>query len=117
MLYAFDLLVLDGHDLRPWKLEGRRDLLRSLVNSASRSAFLSQEFKGDGPTIFAHACKHDLVGISPSGDQPLNKTRTYLYSQGWLVANYIVSLPMRLGSAGLTRFDAGYSKNAGRAPA
>ena len=78
MLYAFDLLFLDGHDLQPWKLEGRRDSLRSLVNLASRSAFLSQEFEGDWPTIFAHACKHDLEGIASKRRPALEQNKNIL---------------------------------------
>ena len=63
VLYAFDLLFLDGHDLRPWKLEGRRDALESILDHTSRTVMLSEEIEGDGPTIWAHACRHGLEGI------------------------------------------------------
>ena len=51
VLYAFDLLFLDGHNLRPWKLKGRRDALESVIDLASRTVMLSEEIEGDGPTI------------------------------------------------------------------
>ena len=63
MLYAFDLLFLDGHDLRPWKLGGKGDALKSILDHTSRTVMLSEEIEGDGPTIWAHACRHELEGI------------------------------------------------------
>ena len=76
VLYAFDLLFLDGHDLRPWKLEGRRDALESVMDFTSRTIMLSEEIEGDGPTIFKHACDHGLEGIvSKRRDAPYRSGR------------------------------------------
>ena len=76
VLYAFDLLFLDGHDLRPWKLEGRRDALELIMDFNSRTVLLSEEIEGDGPTIFKHACDHGLEGIvSKRRDAPYRSGR------------------------------------------
>ncbi len=76
VLYAFDLLFLDAHDLRPWKLEERRDALESIVDLASPTVMLSEEIEGDGPTIWAHACRHGLEGIvSKRRDAPYRSGR------------------------------------------
>lgn len=64
MLFAFDLLFLDGHDLRSWKLENRRDALETVLAPPSQTLMLSKEVEGDGPTIFRHACEHGLEGIT-----------------------------------------------------
>lgn len=75
-LYAFDLLFLDGHDLRDWKLENRRDALESIIGTSDWPLLLSEEIEGDGPTIFAHACKHRLEGIvSKRRDAPYRSGR------------------------------------------
>ena len=62
--YAFDLLHLDGRDLRPEPLESRRAALRALLPSrATARVRLSAPLEGDGPAVFAAACKHGLEGI------------------------------------------------------
>ncbi|MFL5428140.1 MAG: DNA ligase D [Myxococcales bacterium] len=43
VLFAFDLLRLDGEDLRPRPIEQRRDLLRSLLSNAPPSIRVSEE--------------------------------------------------------------------------
>lgn len=73
--YAFDLLFLDGHDLRSWRLENRRDALESIIGTAEWPLLLSEEIEGDGPTIFSHACRHGLEGI-------VSKRRDAAYRSG-----------------------------------
>lgn len=76
VLFAFDLLFLDGHDLRSWKLEGRRDAQESLIEPGSRRVMLSEELEGDGRTIWAHACRYGLEGIvSKRRDAPYRSGR------------------------------------------
>ena len=69
-LYAFDLLELDGHDLRrePW--EARRDALASLLRGAAHDTGVGQGIRlsehldgADGEIVFRHACKLGLEGI------------------------------------------------------
>ncbi len=59
---AFDLLNLDGDDLRQRPLEERREALAQLVAGIDGIQF-SQAFAGDGAIVFAHACKLGLEGI------------------------------------------------------
>jgi bifunctional non-homologous end joining protein LigD len=67
-LYAFDLLMLDGEDLRSQRLDVRRgrlaDLLRvsDMLAGSTDAIRLSEAIERDGPTIFAHACRLGLEG-------------------------------------------------------
>ena len=63
-LYAFDLLHLDGHDLRPRTLLERRAQLERLVlaDAESRIQF-SEQFDGDGATLFKACAELALEGI------------------------------------------------------
>src|SRR5215510_7627322 len=56
-LYAFDLLELDGEDLRRDPLEVRKATLRSMLAKAGLGLRFNEHLEGDGPTVFAHACK------------------------------------------------------------
>jgi bifunctional non-homologous end joining protein LigD len=56
VLIAFDLLELDGDDLRPMPIEGRKHKLAQLVRNAGAGLHLSEHLHGDGTEIFEHAC-------------------------------------------------------------
>jgi bifunctional non-homologous end joining protein LigD len=62
-LYAFDLIELNGDDLRRDPLEVRKATLASIVAKARPGIRLNEHMEGDGPTVFAHACKMGLEGI------------------------------------------------------
>ena len=62
-LCAFDLLELDGQDLRRDPLEVRKATLASIVAKAQPGIRFNEHIEGDGPTVFAHACKLGLEGI------------------------------------------------------
>jgi bifunctional non-homologous end joining protein LigD len=62
-LYAFDLIELNGDDLRRDPLEVRKATLASIVAKASPGLRFNEHMEGDGPTVFAHACKMGLEGI------------------------------------------------------
>jgi bifunctional non-homologous end joining protein LigD len=62
-LYAFDLIELDGDDLRRDPLEVRKATLRSVLAKAALDVRFNEHIEGDGPTVFAHACKMGLEGI------------------------------------------------------
>ena len=62
-LYAFDLIELNGDDLRRDPLEVRKATLRSMQAKAGLGLRLNEHMEGDGPTVFAHACKLGLEGI------------------------------------------------------
>jgi bifunctional non-homologous end joining protein LigD len=62
-LYTFDLLELDGIDLRREAWETRRTTLASLLRKAVDGIRLSEHIQGtDGFTIFGHACRMGLEG-------------------------------------------------------
>ncbi|MBP2527903.1 bifunctional non-homologous end joining protein LigD [Rhizobium sp. PvP099] len=63
VLYAFDLLYLDGHDISMLSLEERRVLLDPLLESASGAIRLSEMFDTDGACLFASAAELGLEGI------------------------------------------------------
>jgi ATP-dependent DNA ligase len=62
-LYAFDLIELDGDDLRRDPLEVRKATLASVLAKAGPGIRFNEHMEGDGPTVFAHACKLGLEGI------------------------------------------------------
>jgi bifunctional non-homologous end joining protein LigD len=83
-LYAFDLLELDGQDLRREPLETRKATLASVLAKAGPGIRFNEHIEGDGPTVFAHACKMGLEGIvSKRKDSPYRSGR----SPDWLKMN------------------------------
>jgi bifunctional non-homologous end joining protein LigD len=62
-LYAFDLIELNGDDLRHDPLEVRKATLASVLAKAGPGIRFNEHIEGDGPTVFAHACKLRLEGI------------------------------------------------------
>ncbi len=63
MLLAFDLLELDGEDLRRVPLEQRKRQLVKLVRRPQAGIVVNEVFEGDGDILFAHACKLGCEGI------------------------------------------------------
>ena len=65
ILYTFDLLHLDGKDLRQETLSDRRAKLKNLVgvDAESRIQF-SEEFNGDGAALFKACAQRELEGIA-----------------------------------------------------
>jgi len=64
-LYAFDLLYLNGHDLRELPLIQRKQLLRELIPGADEDGLLlySEHIVGHAREVFRHACQHGMEGI------------------------------------------------------
>jgi bifunctional non-homologous end joining protein LigD len=62
-LYAFDLIELNGDDLRRDPLQVRKATLRSMLAKAGLGLRYNEHLESDGPTVFAHACKMGLEGI------------------------------------------------------
>jgi bifunctional non-homologous end joining protein LigD len=63
MLYAFDLLELDGEDLRGLPLSDRKKRLGRLVGKRRVGIVLSNHTDEDGTMLFLQACKLGLEGI------------------------------------------------------
>jgi bifunctional non-homologous end joining protein LigD len=63
ILQAFDLLELDGEDLRPLPLGKRKDRLARLLARVRVGIALNQHTDDNGAVVFLHACKMGLEGI------------------------------------------------------
>jgi bifunctional non-homologous end joining protein LigD len=63
ILIAFDLLELDGNDLRREPLEVRKQTLASLLRGCLPGVQFNQHLTHRGDIVFAHACKTGLEGI------------------------------------------------------
>jgi bifunctional non-homologous end joining protein LigD len=62
-LYAFDLLELDGTDLRREPIETRKATLAKLLRNAQIGLQLNEHIAEPGDVVFRHACKLGLEGI------------------------------------------------------
>jgi bifunctional non-homologous end joining protein LigD len=63
LLIAFDLIELDGEDLRRMPIEQRKHTLAKLVCRPHAGIVLNEVFEGDGDVLFTHACKLGCEGI------------------------------------------------------
>lgn len=73
VMVAFDLLYLNGYDLRKLPLIERKAHLKKLV--AKTDIQFSESFEVNGPEMFAHACKVGLEGV-------VSKVRDSAYASG-----------------------------------
>ena len=76
VLYAFDVLWLDGKDLRPLPLIERKRLLRSIVPEQPSVMLYAEHIERDGIEFFRLACEQDLEGI-------VAKLRHGAYGENW----------------------------------
>ena len=75
VMVAFDLLYLNGYDLRALPLIERKALLKKLVDGTQIQ--FSESFDIDGPEMLKHACKLGLEGVvSKVRDSRYNSGRT-----------------------------------------
>jgi bifunctional non-homologous end joining protein LigD len=78
VFFAFDLLHLDGYDLRPLPLLQRKEALAALLAGQPKEGTirLSDHVEGSGEAFFRHACDFGLEGIiSKRGDLPYRSGR------------------------------------------
>jgi bifunctional non-homologous end joining protein LigD len=61
VMVAFDLLYLNGYDLRKLPLFERKALLKKII--AKTDIQLSESFEVDGREMYTHACKTGLEGV------------------------------------------------------
>ncbi|TYL96661.1 DNA ligase [Bradyrhizobium rifense] len=73
VLVAFDLLYLNGRDLRKLPLLHRKAELKKIV--AGTDVQFSESFEIEGQDMFAHACKVGLEGV-------VSKVRDSVYASG-----------------------------------
>jgi bifunctional non-homologous end joining protein LigD len=62
-LCAFDLIEIDGNDLRWRPLEDRKSLLKSLIGNKQPGIAFNKHFEIEGSVLFYHACKLGCEGI------------------------------------------------------
>ena len=60
---AFDLLELDGQDLRREPIEKRKELLAGLLSGSQISLVFNECFEEDGEIVFREACRLGCEGI------------------------------------------------------
>ena len=76
VFFAFDLMYLDGRDLRDRPQAERKERLRGLLGE-SETVFFSAHFEGRGPQVFEAACAQGMEGIiSKQADAPYRSART-----------------------------------------
>ena len=73
VMVAFDLLYLNGYDLRKLPLIERKTHLKKIIDGTDLQ--FSESFEVDGPDMFAHACKVGLEGV-------VSKVRDSRYASG-----------------------------------
>lgn len=92
ILYAFDLLYLNGHDLRPTSCEERRLILEDELLQPPPAIRLSEDVEADGVAFLQQACATGLQGI-------IAKRRSASYRSGrggeWLKIKCVQSEELR----------------------
>ncbi len=122
--YAFDLLHLDGYDLRAVPLRERKAVLEQLLTRAGGPLRFSGHFNEVGTMVLRHACRLSLEGIvSKVADAPYREGR----GSGWIkskcsarqefvIGGYVPSSTMRqaVGSLVLGVYDGEALTHVGR---
>jgi ATP-dependent DNA ligase len=97
ILCAFDLLGVDGRDLRDEPIEERKAELARLLVDCRPALALNRVFEGPGPVVFEHACKLGCEGI-------VSKRPGSRYARGrssnWLTVKNPGALAVRPGHEG-----------------
>jgi bifunctional non-homologous end joining protein LigD len=77
-LYAFDIMALEGDDLRSLPLHLRKEKLARLLARRLEGIFVSDYEQGEiGPDLFLQACKFGLEGmVSKRRDRPYQAGRS-----------------------------------------
>ncbi|MCA9214579.1 MAG: DNA ligase D, partial [Planctomycetales bacterium] len=109
--YLFDLLYLNGFDVRSAKLLDRKQLLKQVIGENANGGRLlySEHLVGNGPVVFQQACKLGTEGIvSKRSDSRYASGRTTnwlktkcLMSDDFVVAGYTLPSKNRKGIGAL----------------
>ena len=98
IFYAFDILCLDGYDLRLAPLVARKSALEAIIIAPGPVRY-SEHFEEDGPRLLSHVCRLGLEGVvSKIRDAPYRSGRlkSWIKSkcsnrQEFVVAGYVPS--------------------------
>ncbi|MGX9115304.1 DNA ligase D [Mesorhizobium sp. BHbsci] len=122
--YVFDLLHLDGYDLRDVALITRKELLEKIIGGDNVIISYSGHFEENGALVLQHACRLSLEGVvSKLRDAPYRSGRSKNWvkskcsaRQEFVVAGYVPSTTSRnaIGSLILGVYDDGKLHYVGR---
>jgi bifunctional non-homologous end joining protein LigD len=109
VLYAFDLMYFDGHDLTGTELSVRRHLLGDLLDGVDSAIQFSHDVSGDPDELLANACSLGLEGIiAKHRDRPYHSGRSgdwlkikCIQSESFMVVGYEQSSVARGGIGSL----------------
>ncbi|AMS41138.1 ATP-dependent DNA ligase [Aminobacter aminovorans] len=96
VFYAFDLLLIGDDDIRGWRCEDRRSLLRDTLGAPSQEVRFSDDYDGSGAELFAKVAELEVEGVVSkrrasrykSGDsRDWLKTKTYAFKE-FVVVGY-----------------------------
>ena len=74
--YAFDLLALDGKDMRSQPLADRKAALGKLLRKAKPGIRYSEHLTGDGAEIFAHAASSERASSASGSTRRIGRARS-----------------------------------------
>jgi bifunctional non-homologous end joining protein LigD len=122
--FAFDLLYLDGTDMRGAALVDRKAALARLLAGAHEPLRLSEHFDEDGEIVLRHACRLSLEGVvskRESSSYRSGRGRDWIKSkcgdrQEFVIGGFTRSSTSdgAIGSLALGVFDAGKLRYVGR---
>lgn len=122
--YAFDLLYLDGQDLRKVALKDRKALLQTLLQGSDRRLRFSEHFSEAGGLVLDHACRLSLEGVvSKREDSPYSSGRSGRWikskcseRQEFVIGGYAPSSTSKtaIGSLALGVYEDGGLRHVGR---
>ncbi len=121
--YVFDLLFLDGEDLRAEPLVERKERLKALIGAHGKGVLrFSEHFTEPGPAVFRHACRMGVEGVvSKRADAPYRSGRGGEWvkakctkRQEFLILGY---LPSDKTGRGIRSLMVGYNENGEIKPA
>jgi bifunctional non-homologous end joining protein LigD len=122
--YVFDLLFLDGYDLRALALTERKEILEQIVGPEPGAIRYSSHFNQNGDLVLRHACRLSLEGVvSKLRDAPYRSGRgkSWLKSkcsarQEFVIAGYVPSTTSRsaIGSLVLGAYEGEKLHHVGR---
>ena len=124
VFYAFDLLYLDGYDLRASPLIVRKEVLAQLIGEGDGLLRYSTHFFEGGDLILRHACRLSLEGVVSKlkeGPYRSGRGKSWVKSkcskrQEFIIAGYVPSTTSRksIGSLVLAYYEGSELKHAGR---
>ncbi len=109
ILYAFDLIYLDGHDLRGVEYRSRRHVLEDTLDGKDGAIRLSETLDAEPNVLLENVCRLGLEGIVGKHlDQPYRSGRTgdwvkvkCVQSEAFMVVGYELSTASPSGFASL----------------